>query len=552
MFRYNNTHIFTGYLKQLLSSVNIPTCKIYTNEFARYLEQHGKEDPRIIESFDTISNDRLATRVNYLKNNELYNYFWNYSPDKEDFNHSGSKWRRVSTAFYDSDKVLHGLTKTLCSPGHSYDTITHEYLGEYLRFLRDYYNINLMSLYNCFNNKICNNIYFSFIMNPDAEKIAQKKVTFDSQDSKYRIYAIPVKLFENYTVAIDCSNGVELFCGLYNTNLDTSNKASDLISRTYKKINKALFNQPFLYDKLAVENWTFEHDTSSSKDKALLLDATKVTRWDVINREQDLRLFIKVPTSCKSSIVILEGDFKHFNDFKYIPQKISESNVKETWHFNDFMYSPTNLASNSKHEIWTYQQNHSIINFGNKRDNIKIDLNTDIFIPVGKIQLLAFNTGESYPFADKLVEYLSGSAITSIDEIPDNIKRVQRVMEQNKHYFTIEGLWENKMQKIIYDYIVNAGPVELVAISTQKDSEDYGKIINPVNYTGTFKYMLLDKRRGYHPRLGHTSKSLLYDTLGYIDKDTEKWYTSWTKADNKATPLNSVQNVDIYDGLYDI
>ena len=54
MFKFNNTHIFTGYLKQKLSSVNIPTCKIYTKEFADYLVIHKKEDPRIIKSIDTI------------------------------------------------------------------------------------------------------------------------------------------------------------------------------------------------------------------------------------------------------------------------------------------------------------------------------------------------------------------------------------------------------------------------------------------------------------------------------------------------------------------
>ncbi len=509
MLKFDNTHIFTGFLKQKLASVNIPMCKIYTKEFADYYRLHGKEDPRVVESLDTVvySKDdiRLATRVNYLRNNEIYNYFWNYVDfDKNpDLGYNKTFWKRASSIYYDQNDAVPGLTKTLHSPGHVYDKTTHEYLGEYLRFLRDYHNINLMSLYNCFNNSICSNINTEF-------KFNNTTVVFNAQDEKYKIYAIPVKLFANYTIAIDSYQGVELFCGLYNNRLDESDKSkTSLFIKTYEKRSKTTFNQPFLFSKLDVENWRHEDELCVVTDKdeplkeKLKINNNIVSRWDIINRERDLKLFIKVPVSCKSSIVILEGDFRGFNNVKYAPN--------------------TNRTSES-FGIWQYQQNHTVLNFNSN------ELNAADFTSINKAQLLEFNTGESYPFADRLIEYLVGSATTPIDEIADNIKRAQRVMKQNQHYFKIEGIWENKMQKIIYDYVTNTGPIDL--------SED--------------KKTLIDKRTGYHHSLGHRSKSNLYDVLGYIDKDAEKLYASWRKENNTVKVRDTIQNIDIYDGLYDL
>lgn len=495
MFKYNNSHIFTSYLKQLLSSFNLPTCKIYTREFARYLEQHGTEDPRVLESFDGI--DKINdVRINYLKNDSVYSYHCKYS----ELNQSKASWKHNPKLYYSSEKNTPGLTRTLSSPGRIYDTKTHEYLGDYLRFLRDYYNINLMSMYNCFSDKIYNNIYFSFVLNQNATQNNNVKVMFNSQDPEYRVYALPVKLFAEYTIAVDCNQGIELFCGLYNTNLELSEESEELARKTYQRVHKTLFNQPFLYKKLDIEHWPAKNDFNQELGQ---IRTDILTRWDIINREKDLKLFIKVPASCKSTITILEGDFRYFNNNLY--------------------------SATKNNKVLTYQQNHSILNFNTMRNGDNVDLNSE-FKPISKLQLLALNTGESHPFADRLVEYLSGSAITKIDEISDNIKRVQRVMKKNSYYFKIEGIWEDKMQKILYDYIMNSGPVEL-----DKNANK-----------------LIDRRNGYYKRLGHTAKSTVYDILGYVDKDAERLYASWKKENGEAKVGSSLQNIDIYDGLYDI
>lgn len=537
MFKYNNTHIFTGYLKQFLASFNLPACKIYTQEFAKYLERHNQEDPRIIQSFDLHGKQGQllkSVRVNYLKGNELYNYFGLENPS----------WQRSSDMFYSSDKTRQGLTINLNSAGPSYDTATHTYLGEYLRFLRDYHGVNLMSLYNCFTDKICNNIYYkhtikmantSFDKNLAADntnpKFINTTTVFDSQDPSYKIYAIPVKLFAEYTFALDCDQGIELFCGFYKATLDTSEKAKDFAAKTYIKVGKTLFNQPFVYDKLNKNNWLPYSDFIELPNGTKQINNDIFTRYDIVSRERDLRLFIKIPVSCKSSIVILEGDYRNFNDFKYIPVLYNKNNA---------IFNPDIDAPEDKKTIWTYYQNKNLLNFNTVRRSSSgngdgVDLNNYDFRPISKLQLLAFNTGESYPFADRLIEYLSGSVITPIDEVPDNIKRAQHVMAQNQNYFQIEGLWENKMQSLIYDSMMNSGPTKVV----NERLTDAHSGNNPNNY-------------GYHPRLGKVSRSSLYDVLGYVDKDAEKWYVSWENKNGEAQVKNSIQNVDIYNGLYDI
>lgn len=749
MLKFNNNHIFTGYLKQLLSSVNIPNCKIYTREFEQYLKAHGKEDPRIIESIDRVFYNKdfnhAPARINYLKNNEVFNYYWNF----EDFNtsnvhgHNKLKWKKSSNFYYNPDKPVPGFTRALKSPGVTYDKTTHEYLGDYLRFLRDYHNVNLMSLYNCFNNNICTNLDLKIEAPDGSARI------FKSNNSKYTIYAMPVKLFNDYTIAIDSYQGIELFCGFYNTKIDGSEAAKAFYRDTYVKVDRSVFNRPFLYDKLNIKNWLLNDkgekqepykkdlESLSGDSQGTRLNCNKLTRQLLANKELDLKLFIKVPNTSKSSIVVLEGDYKSHNDAiikfnvdkqplvitgcsvgskTFINGKSPEPSLYELSKWSNFYYDgcpdgkgnkddelgiavPTIevfLDSNTnelnlweqdatppkyseetgyceietaaelayviknggktiidvngqskevKHykiikdlyindpkkmnwpkgtrsgtyvirtwltsadttpfsgtiegcghtifglytnnvpekeacglipainsdgktiirdlginyavltgsqvdpfigkvtvpevrtiptvDTFEYQANKSILNF-DKESQKHRDFGN--FKPISKIQLLEFNDGESYPFADRLIEYLSNSAITPADAIPDNIQRAQKVMENNGHSFRIKGLWEDKMQKIIYDSLINSGPVVL--------SKETGKLV--------------DLREGIQPRLGHTNRSTLYDILGYVDKDAEKWYASWTttKDENKnpvcAVVEETIASADIYGKLYDI
>ena len=543
MLKFNNNHIFTGYLKQFLSSFNLPTCKVYTAEFEKFYLEHGYEDPRVIESCLPlkISEDknRSAAGITYLKDGSMQQYFWDTSDWNTNLNHNKNKiikyWKSNQVQHYNGNKIL-GLTKTLQNPTTFYNYRTHEYLGDYLRFLRDFENINLMSMYNCFSPRLCNNIKINYSWEPNADLSENEEeldpaktitVSVNAYDNNYKIYMLPVKLFENYTIAIDCYQGIELFCGFYNEKFDTSNRAKDLFKRTYLRVPKALFNQPFIYDKLHVKYWNWENEnTLDTAGLSLTNTKKKILRSEVAMRENELKLFIKVPATNTSSITILEGDYRNFNDTLY--------------------------ALNNKN--WCYKVNSTKTNFETKKTykhSTLPDINSREFKPISKLQLLALNTGISYPFADRLIEYLVMNVILPNDATPDNIKRLQKVMEDCGYSFQIDGIWEPKMQMILYDYLMNSGKFKAIPDLDENGKQKYDR-------SGKPKYKVEDKRNGNLRQMGQKLRADFYDILGYADKDAEKLYTSWTTEEiekngvSKAQVLtkNTLKNVDIYSNLY--
>ena len=170
--------------------------------------------------------------------------------------------KKISPIYYNYGNKLLNYTKRLILKNNVYDSYTHEYLGDYLRFQRDYNNLNLMPLYNCFSNRACENLKISGEITEVITKgtkrenrvVTEHKTNFifDTKDTNYKIYMVPVKLFQNYTIAIDSNQPIEMCCGIYNNYQDTRDKFENLPKLTYQKINQSQFTKPFLYTKLNI------------------------------------------------------------------------------------------------------------------------------------------------------------------------------------------------------------------------------------------------------------------------------------------------------------
>lgn len=369
MLKFNDDNIYVGYIKQLLNSFNLPQCQIGDKEFKQTLH--------------------------YIKGNSLYLY--SYDNIQEE-----GQTRRISN--YKRGDAIKNITKNLEIRSNIYDSYTHEYLGDYLRFLRDYDNLDLMSMYNCFSNVVAYNLDFTI-----------NGVNFNSSSDEYTIFAIPIKYNKKYTIAIDWHGTIDLCCGFYSNeqryqsplNVDASDNT--LVEReTYLRVSGTRFNHPFVFDKNVI--------------------STKYVR-DYYN-EKNFKLFLRVPTMCKSSIVILEGDYAC--DTELLVENRRQKLVPSTYFYR------------------------RLDEQGEITDDI-LDSNTGTtdFKYMTKHQLLSINSGESYLLADRLVEYLSNQVITQIDPVINNIKRLQRkaLIEYDNKYNTY-GIFDEDTRKFLYKDIV--------------------------------------------------------------------------------------------------
>lgn len=392
--------------------------------------------------------------------------------------------------YYTYGQKILNYTKNLQIQNNVYDSYTHEYLGDYLRFHRDFANINLMPLYNCFSNRACPNLEIKF-------DIDHYKVEFntnqDFSNALYKYYMVPVKFFKEYTIAIESEAAIEMCCCIYGASQNKSEKLSSIPKLTYQCISDSRFSKPTLYTKI--------------NNLSTLLN--KTSESELAQYENDLKLILKIPNNNKSSIVILEGNYLNYNDVIY-SDKIDEIEltnleaelevVQATTCADCLALKNVDIVDNKWNKITKGKKakkinkyNKTVINLDNYE---AIEYLSDKLIT--PLQLLRFNTGESYPFADRLIEYLTGNVITVNEEIEDNVKRVKQVINNrwpNEEIDDTNGIWEPSLKVLIYKYIT-------------------------------------DKYNSYMYN---------HDVLGFVDKDVEKLYSCGT-----GQHTMTMTNVDIY------
>lgn len=377
-----NNSLVLGHLKELLCSTYLPLAKPY------------REDLPLYEG-----------RV-YLKGSKLLKYANNNLHEVGEY----------------SGKFIPNQSRKFIINSSEYDKYTHEYLGDYLRYLRDINNLNLMGLYNCF-----------FGEQPERLKRKLRLIDINTSDTNYNYYIIPVKFDETYTIAIDSHCGYDIMCTIYDSAaIDVEDER--LIEESYKRIVKSSFANPYTYKTSFNEN---------------------ANLWQ---KEKYLKLLIKLPKQVNSSIVVLEGDFTN------------SSNVVDGVLVNKYITS-------------------------DKRLNEYINLPT-------KLSLLEWNDHNSYPFADRLVEFIIGSAITSNETVRTNISKIQ-----NKLYPDgIKGYYDVWNPNINLDIFKQAQEKD----NTQGSGHKYSNNI-----------IMTNGKQKSKVKYDHSVTDIYSDLTYYVDKDIE-------------------------------
>jgi len=392
MLKFNSNNIVVGEIKEILKSFNLPSYKVLVRN----------KPVSIFKGFNYIFNDMILVSL--------------VNKDFESFEFNESDFSFRSTYYYNQEIL--NITHNLAIKNINYDYITHNRLGNYLRFIRDYRGLNLMSMYNCFNGQSANNVDIKFETSYVDEE-GKKTIThiFNTSDNSYKLLTIPVKYNCDYTFFIDCPTELEITACFYLNNnqlndlvVGSSSKVleNSLYANTYMKVRGSRFNTPFVYSKL--KNLLTKIDSVNDETK----DPFKIKK-SFAQKELELTLLLKLPKDNNSSIVVLESDYSDDNEQRYYPNGL--------------------VFSSHTQYITNYEQ--SSLSF-KKYNSYK--------------QLTYLNDNNSYPFANRLLEYLADNVITSIDDIELNTKRVESNLIKKGviSTYTSSYSWNNNLRAKIF------------------------------------------------------------------------------------------------------
>lgn len=397
MFQKFFTHnLATKFIKNLLATTNIPNAKLWKpgDIIIKYLYYFNDEGylAQAIENLQETSN------ISFY-DDRYFQIIQHYIPNE----------------------YIPNITSTYISNSNNYDSLTHYNLGKYLRFLKDYNKLDLMSFYNCWCGEYSTSIQIEG--NNIKDNPAVKSI--------YKTFLIPIVYNKEYSIFYNSEFPVKI-APIYYDGVSIIDLATiDSYAQGLATIDHISFSKPYVYKGYI------------PSDPTLKL------------KEDYLYLILQVPASNKSGLVVLEGNY---SDLALI-NKSTES----------FKYNKTvDVTYGYKTQI-DAEHLSKLKTFGDLSEYDK----QKYFITYPELLRLSDN---NYAFSDRLIEFLLLNVIDKQDNISDNIKRVQKYISDNditkwnrllcwdinQNDYKIKqaqpyifsytpGIWDINMRKYLYD-----------------------------------------------------------------------------------------------------
>lgn len=241
-----------------------------------------------------------------------------------------------------------------------------------------------------------------------------------SNTNKYntKCALVPIKFNKNYYISLDCPGKVKIVPIIMNNGFLQKAKI-DLQDVDLTSIVKSIPDSCVEYNKTRF-NYPISYGIYTSRNE---------NEEFIACYENYLYILIQINTSVETSLTVLEGDFntKYIN---YILDYEWESSVNDNRVFDKYCLS--------------------------------------------NLSLLKMSDGISYPFADRLIEYLLLNVIDNRDSNPNNVLLMQNYSLAYKENRLTQGIYRDYYRRAVYKGITN-------------------------------------------------SNNSLYDITGFVDKDTEKF-----------------------------
>lgn len=255
-------------------------------------------------------------------------------------------------------------------------------------YLRCYRDINQINLMPFYN---CFNGSYTSGLKISSTGIVTKV------NSRDKIFKVPIQFNKTYTIAIDSFSDVWLAPAVINNNgfvTVQSKESEDFVTKNLTEILCAKNNAVVHYNSVSFKHpITYKLDNTAAENEFFLQQY-----------EKDLYLMIQVSSTNTSSLVVLEGDYT----------KLNVDKVTNTEYFSKMTPERMN----------------------------------ELFL--SELSMLYLNDNVSYPFSDRLLEYLLQNVIDSNDTIGKNIRDVQEVFEDFDFMYGYPDVWTDELREDVY------------------------------------------------------------------------------------------------------